>query len=82
MLKIPIKMPKECRECPFFVPNTVFGGQPGRFSCYLAYSLKGFGGYDEKYHELIMFKTEEKIENKKEVNKDCLLLKFNKQKAK
>lgn len=80
MLKIPIKMPKACRECPFMIPDTIFGGQIGCFTCFLAYLLKGYGGYDEKHHDIIM-RVNENIKNKKKVNEDCLLVKFNKQKA-
>lgn len=81
MLKIPIKMPKACSDCPFLIPDTIFGGEKGQFHCFLAYSLKGFGGYDEKYHDLLMFRVNEQIKNVKKINKDCLLVKFNKQKA-
>lgn len=80
MLKIPIKMPKSCRECPFMMPENVLGGQAGCFHCVLILNLQGFGGYDEKYHDIIQ-RVDSYIKNTKQIKTDCLLVKFNKQKA-
>lgn len=80
MLRIPIKMPKACRECPFFMPDTAIGGEFGNFHCGLIFNLQVVGGYDEKYHNSIM-RLDYAIKNRFKLNKNCLLVKFNKQKA-
>ena len=82
MLKMPIKMPKSCRDCPFCMSEQLMinGGAAGVFHCILALNLQCFGGYDEKYNNLIV-RTSSLVENIKQINKDCLLVKFNKQKA-
>lgn len=80
MLKIPIKMPKSCRDCPFLILDTVYCGEIKKFNCVLIQSLRCYGGYDEKY-ENIIGRTNVEVKNIKTRNEDCLLVKINKQKA-
>ncbi len=80
MLKIPIKMPKSCRVCPFLISDIVYGGEVKMFNCVLIQSLRAFGGYDEKYHNIIN-RTNVEVKNIKKRNEDCILAKINKQKV-
>lgn len=80
MLKIPIKMPKSCRVCPFLISDCVYGGEVNAFHCVLIQSLRCYGGYDEKYHNIIG-RTNVEVKNIKTRNEDCILAKINKQKA-
>lgn len=69
MIKIPMKMPKNCRECPFFTPDIVF---QGKFYCDLILRLQCYGGYTERSFKKVMF-ANYKIKNKLKKLKDCLL---------
>ena len=80
MLQIPIKMPKKCYDCPFLLPDQMLGGQKNIFHCGLILNLQCFGGCDEKYRHTISMMTS-LIDNIKVLDKKCLLVKFNKQKA-
>ncbi len=72
MLKLPLQMPKNCIQCPFVMPETFYNGRKKHFFCYLIYALQGYGGYEDKYHDLIM-KQNFIIKDAHKIKRGCLL---------
>lgn len=80
MIKLPLEKPKSCRDCPFLMPETFYGGRKRKFFCYLIYALQGYGGYEDKEHETIAY-AEDKIKDIKKLHKDCLIKRYNTKKG-
>lgn len=72
MIKIPLKMPKKCKDCIFFR-----SGKDIDNFCILHSWVEGWGDY-RLYKKLS--KRSEIIDNIEELKQDCLLKEYNKKK--